>query len=794
MKKWKLNILHLSHTDIGYTDSQARILSNHVNYIRDIVDNYKTDKKQYKNWKWICESFFAVEQFLAVATDAQKKIFNEMIDKEIISLSASYLNINELANANLYGSTLDKIKRIAKENKWKINSAITNDINGFSLGYAMEMQKHGVENLFFGLHTHHGMFPCFKKQNPFKWKMPNGKVITVFVSEHYQIGNELGLINTAFSNYILQSSFEEGYFTEDKQIKEGAKRIRAYVKQLEKDGYKHTNVPISTLGESIDNAPSNINIPKRIEALNKELKKDGIELEMETLEGFFKNLKAEKKPIDTFEGDWPDWWSDGNASTPQDTRIFKQAQRNYEYICKMKIESPEKERLEQLLMMYAEHTFAAWSSMENPFEFWTQEISSIKASYAATALALSSGIIDRHVERKVHKLENANTIKLKFATPLKNDIKHCLHLNPYLSSKENRKFAGGFEALQGAKKVKTFTVMQYYMNIPQPQYYAIVDLSKSSEITLKVKEQDVVHMTSRTSTMASDKISDVYNPLNNDEVVVTNKTIENDFLKMQWNEDGIYSLFSKVAKKELLTTEQEGLFTPIYEISEIPYEFEQMNLKRRWTGRNRRMSNAQRFAGKIKEVKIYSDTKDFTSLDIFYEVKGTKFYRLNLKIANDTNTIDATINMIKDIEWSLENFYISLPFNKPKSQILFDKGGMFEIWKEQLPGTTIDYYSIQEGIEIKENNKTTALISTMDSNLFWTGSLEYQRRFLAHDNRNKETPSLYAWVMNNAWETNFNADISGFHEFRYKITLPKTNKDTLNNLKTLNSMYTVTRR
>lgn len=91
MKKWKLNILHLSHTDIGYTDSQARILSNHVNYIRDIVDNYKTDKKQYKNWKWICESFFAVEQFLAVATDAQKKIFNEMIDKEIISLSASYL-------------------------------------------------------------------------------------------------------------------------------------------------------------------------------------------------------------------------------------------------------------------------------------------------------------------------------------------------------------------------------------------------------------------------------------------------------------------------------------------------------------------------------------------------------------------------------------------------------------------------------------------------------------------------------------------------------------------------------
>ena len=44
---------------------------------------------------------------------------------------------------------------------------------------------------------------------------------------------------------------------------------------------------------------------------------------------------------------------------------------------------------------------------------------------------------------------------------------------------------------------------------------------------------------------------------------------------------------------------------------------------------------------------------------------------------------------------------------------------------------------------------------------------------LAGDPEIKNTDRVYAWVMNNFWETNFAIDLGGWHEFRYVITLEK---------------------
>lgn len=798
MRKWNLNVLHLSHTDIGYTDTQERIITNQVTYLHEIVAKYLEQPKKFETFKYICESFFIVEKFLSKATENEKKIFAEMISKGIIGLSATFLNISELANSNLYGAILKRISKICSEYNWKINSSVTNDINGFSLGYAVEMQKAGIENMFFGLHTHHGMFPCFKKQAPFYWEVEPGKKILTWVGEQYLVGNELGLVDGHIGGYVLHLNGLETKKPAEvaEQVKQSVIRIKEYLKELEKSGYEHSTVPITVLGDGGDNSQWNLDIVDRLELINKELEGQNISLEMTTLETFFKNIRDENKPIPTYTGDWPDWWTDGTGSTPNGTRIFRQAQRNYEVIKKLNIVSELQDELEEMLMMYAEHTWGAWSSIENPFAFWTQEISSIKASYAARALSLSTQIIDQYTKRKtVHRPTLSNEVQIDFEVPHKANVSLCLNLNNYLTPAEKDNFANGFEVIQGGKKVASFVSMQYYMQIPQPQIYAVVDLSKNTSIKIIATPSDKKHkITWQTDIMGADRITDVYNPLTNDEVVVNDKTIENDFLKIIWNENHIVSVFSKTQKIELLDQTKEGLFTPLYEISNIPYQFEQMNLQRRWTGRNRKRNEFSRHIGKIKSVNVVSDQKEFVSVEFNYEIKGTKYYKLILNISNKARMIDATIQIIKDIEWSIENLYISLPFAKESSKVLFDKGKLYEIWKEQLPGTCIDYYSVHDGIEIKENGKTSALISTPDNNLFWTGSLDYQKRFLAHDTRNTQRPSLYAWVMNNAWETNFNADLSGFHEFKFTIHLPEGESNSQDNLKVMNNAFLIKRK
>lgn len=37
-KKWKLYLIHHSHTDIGYTDRQEKIERYHVDFIKQAID------------------------------------------------------------------------------------------------------------------------------------------------------------------------------------------------------------------------------------------------------------------------------------------------------------------------------------------------------------------------------------------------------------------------------------------------------------------------------------------------------------------------------------------------------------------------------------------------------------------------------------------------------------------------------------------------------------------------------------------------------------------------------------
>ena len=57
-----------------------------------------------------------------------------------------------------------------------------------------------------------------------------------------------------------------------------------------------------------------------------------------------------------------------------------------------------------------------------------------------------------------------------------------------------------------------------------------------------------------------------------------------------------------------------------------------------------------------------------------------------------------------------------------------------------------------------------------DQHLLQLGPLAHGERLLMGDPRLAADPAFaYAWLMTNYWETNFAADLGGFHEFRYAL-------------------------
>jgi len=82
-----LYLIHHSHTDIGYTNAQAIVRRNQIDFIRQILAIFK-QRGLNCGFRWVCESFWAVEQFLSEANDKEKAQFAEAVCAGAIGLSA----------------------------------------------------------------------------------------------------------------------------------------------------------------------------------------------------------------------------------------------------------------------------------------------------------------------------------------------------------------------------------------------------------------------------------------------------------------------------------------------------------------------------------------------------------------------------------------------------------------------------------------------------------------------------------------------------------------------------------
>lgn len=104
-----LYVIHHSHTDIGYTDLQERIIDEQVNYIRKVLTIMEDPANA--DFRWNCETLFPVEQFLARADKEEKEAFWKLVREDRIGISANYLNFTDLADTKILDHRLSEIGR-----------------------------------------------------------------------------------------------------------------------------------------------------------------------------------------------------------------------------------------------------------------------------------------------------------------------------------------------------------------------------------------------------------------------------------------------------------------------------------------------------------------------------------------------------------------------------------------------------------------------------------------------------------------------------------------------------------
>ena len=80
-KMWNVYLIHHSHTDIGYTERQEKIMRYHYDFIRqaiEILDDIHSGKTTgCDGFVWQCENHWQIENFYQMADEELKKKFDE---------------------------------------------------------------------------------------------------------------------------------------------------------------------------------------------------------------------------------------------------------------------------------------------------------------------------------------------------------------------------------------------------------------------------------------------------------------------------------------------------------------------------------------------------------------------------------------------------------------------------------------------------------------------------------------------------------------------------------------------
>ncbi|MCP4550145.1 MAG: glycoside hydrolase [bacterium] len=763
-----LLVIHHTHTDIGYTEQQQRIENWQVDFIRQAMDIIKRSRdrvgKNFSGYRWVCESFRAVELFLEQASDREIEELGTILRRKEIGLSGNYLNFNELPDRALMNSVTRRAHLFGRDNAVKINAAMTADINGFGPGFARALLDNGINKLFTCIHTHHGMYPLGRTQVPFWWETPRGDRLLVWSGEHYHFGNDLGVVPGAVSSYLIKDECDATMiFGDNWPVAE--LRIPRYFEQLATSGYQFDFVPVMASGLRTDNAPPSEGIIDFIERWNMKHGHE-IRIEMATLSEFFDRLRRLRHAFPSYRGDWPDWWSDGPASNPSAVRIFRQAQRDlalYRALlgARSEIQGQPLADIETELAVFAEHTFNHSASVSNPWHFMAHTIPAVNLSSAAIAGEETQALIDDACEQLgAATLQERMPLRYRAINPFQRPRLGPIRLKTNHFEFNELGLNHGAEIIDLADN----RVIPCRLEV-EPRggaFCGIVDLKPG-----EMRDYELRPLNPEVRADSDPVGSETWQDCPGD-----TGRLETDHVRIDWRlEDGLISWFDKAGNRELLRPDRvHNVFTPVYEITR-PLDGQDLMSVRSAMGLNRKGPNVERSAGRLIGVRSGAATDIYSTLQLDYETPGTRLCTLELRAWHDTPRVDATLRLHKTSRWEPENLYLALPFGgAERLQVILDRSGSgIRPRLEQIPGTLTDFYTVQSGFALGCESFGMS-VAMPDQHLLQIGPLEHGERLLAGDKRLADDPELlYAWLMTNYWETNFNAELGGFHEFRYHL-------------------------
>jgi alpha-mannosidase len=737
VRKWRVNFVQHTHTDIGYTRPQTEILAEHLRFIDYALDYCdQTDiLPDAARFRWTCEAAWAVDEYLKCRPASQIERLKKRVAEGRIELTGMYFNFDELPGEQTLAASLQPLKRF-REYGLTVKTAMQNDVNG--IGWCLNdfFPDLGIRYLNMGTHGHRALI-AFDKPTLFWWESPSGKRMLAYRGEHYMLGNTLLKIHAGDFN-----SFENELLT--------------YLTNLQNKGYAYDLISIQHSGFLTDNSPPSTLACDMIRQWND--KYVWPKLKTATATEFFQEMEA--KYGDSFQvirGAWPDWWTDGFGASAREVAAVRTAQSDMISNAggltmaavlgsgfPLKI-SDRLDAINSALLFYTEHTVGFHNSVREPFNINSMEQRALKESYAWEAGRRAKmigeetlGLLQQFVSKESEpSIVVFNTLNWKRSGLFRIYIDHQI-IPRYTSFRLTD--SQGHEA-----------IAQPVENYSDGAYWAIwVD--------------DIPAFGFRKYLI---KTGEGNNDFRDNPGISKTFEMENQYFKISVDtmRAGVTSLFDKVLNHEWVDAKAKwkaGEF--IYEMLNNRQQMEAYTLN----NYTRESLEKVWFEG-YQKGPVWNSFRFSGSTRAANKERG---YSLEIRIFNTTRRIDMVYSIEKKLVTDPEGIYIAFPLQSENGQLSFDvQGGEIRAGIDQIPGSSNDWNTVQNYARLS-NAEGQVIITSPEIPLMQFGAINTGRYKAG---ATPATTHMFGWPMNNYWTTNFNGEQHGGHVWSYSLTSMKGN-------------------
>ncbi|MGC4105494.1 MAG: glycoside hydrolase family 38 C-terminal domain-containing protein [Thermomicrobiales bacterium] len=781
-RKFTIHLVHHSHYDIGYTDPQSTVLESQLAFIdyalelATLTDDWEDDAK----FRWNLEVNWPLKHWLRTRPKARRDELLRRIAEGRIEVHALPFSMHtEAYSQDELAQQLVFTRELREDWGIDIVSAMQTDVPGATIGLASLLTDAGIRYLAVA-HNYAGISTPYLNDGqdltrPFWWEAPDGEKLLVWYAD--------SLIGDAYME-AMHNGFGHGY---DDVIASLPEYLNAVVQlgyphgqpgnwmnvaldgiDVRKQPYPYDILHLRVQGAFADNASSSLMPATIIREWNERWAWPKLRSSLDR--DFFADMESRiGDQLETYAGDWTDWWAIGvgsaafalgrNRKAQADLRTAQTLNALADVVTDEPLPSvaADVQAAYEEMALFDEHTWGAanpWDREADMFSSgayqWTR-----KEAFAYTA------------EERTTLLHNGGLQRIApLAATGKADVSSLVVFNPstWMRTDLARVFVTKRDlTLDGSELV----LIDAATGEPVPALFGPTDnpTHRPHGWIVEFVAKDVPAIGYRRYRVVRGKATTT--------TISASTTIANDALSVEVDaaSGSIRHLIDRATGRDLVNPDAPfGFGAVIHDRYTTAPGFNHLSSR---LGQSAGMwLLGKRRAGRYGHILETESNAVRERIRLRLELDGTDWVETTITLPHGTSRLHLSHRLHKPVSMEKESLYVAFPFAAPDPIVKAEiTGGIVGPDSPHVPGSLDRFRTLRHWATIESADTSPVAWATTEAPLtqFGTIHIPYAPFMSSLPEWQQDPATIYSWALNNIWDTNFPPAQGGELRFSYVV-------------------------